>query len=89
MQDRPKIDYERLLPVDTLADQATGVIDFRDESFGPSLGVTTEAATAVDVPSMIDTEALLEFDSSTGRISGGLADLGENGLVARLRLKSG
>ncbi len=89
MQDRPKIDYERLLPVDAPADQAAGIVDFRDERFGPRLDVTTEAATAVDVPSMIDTEALLDFDPGTGRISGGLAHLDDQSLVGRLRLKSG
>jgi hypothetical protein len=86
VQDRPKIDYERLLPVETPADQVSGIIDFRDERVRD---VTTQAATALDVPSLIDSEALLEFDSSTGRISGGLADLDDQSLVARLRVKSG
>jgi len=34
-------------------------------------------------------EALLAFDSSTGRISGGLAALDDQSLVARLSLKFG
>jgi hypothetical protein len=37
----------------------------------------------------VDTEALLAFDSSTGRFSGGLAALDDQSLVARLRVKSG
>lgn len=86
MQDRPKIDYERLLPVEPPGDQVSGIVDFRDERVR---AVTTQAATALDVPSLIDTEALLEFDSSTGRISGGLVGLGDQRLGARLRVKAG
>jgi hypothetical protein len=82
----PKINYQRLLPVEPPADQVSGIVDFQDERVRE---VTTQAATVLDVPSLIDTGALLEFDSSTGRISGGLADLDDQSLVARLRLKSG
>jgi hypothetical protein len=89
VQDRPEIDYERLLPVDTTAGQATGIVDFRGECVGPILGATAAAATAVDVSSMIDTEALPAFEPGTGRISGGLADPDDQSLVARLRLKTG
>jgi hypothetical protein len=79
VQDRPEIDFERLLPVDTPAGQATGIVDFWGECVGPSL----------DVSSMIDTEALLAFEPGTGRISAGLADLDDQSLVARRRLKTG
>jgi hypothetical protein len=89
VQDRSEIDYERLLPVDATAGQATGIFDFRRECVGPSLGATAAAATAVDASSMIDTEALLAFEPGTGRISGGLGDLDHQSLVARLRLKTG
>jgi hypothetical protein len=86
VQDRPKIEYERLLPVETPADQVSGIVDFQDERVRD---VTPQAVTALDAPSLIDAEALLAFDSSTGRISGGLADLDDQSFVARLRVKSG
>jgi len=86
VQDRPKIDYERLLPVETPAGRVSGIVDFQDERVRD---VTTQAVTALDVPSLIDTEALLAFGSSTGWISGGLAALDDQSIVARLRVKSG
>jgi len=73
-------------PSKPLPGQVAGIVDFQDERVRD---VTTQAATALDGPSLIDTEALLAFDSSTGRISGGLADLGDQSLVARLRVRSG
>jgi len=82
----PNIDYERLLPVETPAGQVPGIVDFQDERVRD---VTTQAATALDGPSLIDTEALLAFDASTGRISGGLAALDDESVVSQLSLKFG
>jgi hypothetical protein len=87
MQDCPKIDYERLLPIDTPSH--SGVVDFRDESAAPGVRASAEAATVLDVASLIDTETLLSFDQGSGRTSTGLAARDDADVGARLRAKAG
>jgi hypothetical protein len=89
MQDCPKIDYERLLPIDTPSHQVSGVGDFMDESAAPGVRASAEAATVLDVASLIDTETLLSFDQGSGRTSTGLAARDDADVGARLRAKAG
>lgn len=89
MQDCPKIDYERLLSIETPAGQASGVIDFREESATRGFGASAEAAAVLDVARLVDTETLLGFDRASGRTSTALAGRGDADIGARLRAKAG